>query len=73
MKVDCPKLAKKNGHKERKESKSKKVYVAWDDNEVSSFDSESDESDNLALMASHHSGDDEEEVSNEKHSYDNDS
>lgn len=60
MKVDCPKLAKKNGHKGRKESKSKNAYVAWDDNGVSSSsDSKRDESANLELMVSHNSDDEE--------------
>lgn len=73
MKADCPKLAKKSGHTGRKGTKSKKAYVGWDDNEViSSSNSESNERDNLALLISNHSDDEEDEVSKEKLSYDND-
>ena len=57
----CPKLSNKSGHKGKKESNSKKAYVAWDDNGVSSSsDSERDETANLALTTSHDSYDDEE-------------
>lgn len=73
MKAECPNLTKKKYFKGKKEFKSKKAYIAWNDNEVStSSDSESGESEVQALMASHHS-DDEQEVSspmsNEKPSY----
>ncbi|PNX70570.1 hypothetical protein L195_g057525, partial [Trifolium pratense] len=62
MKSDCPTLQKKSGHKGKKEFKPKKVYIAWDDNEISSSsDSESKEYANLALMASHHSDNEYEE------------
>ena len=72
IKPDCPKLSKKNGFKGKKEFKNKKAYVAWEDNEISSSsDSESEECANLALMASHHS-DNEEEVSNEFNLFDDD-
>ncbi|KAK2450001.1 hypothetical protein QL285_009142 [Trifolium repens] len=73
IKTDCPKLAKKSSFKRRKGSKPKKAYIAWDDNEVnSSTDSESEEYANLALMASHHSDDENEEVSSKSSSCDND-
>ena len=56
IKPDCPQLPKKSGSKSKKENKYKKAYVAWEDNEISSSsNSDSDESANLALMASHHS------------------
>src|SRR4051812_12276939 len=58
IKPECRKLSKKNGFKGKKEFKNKKVYIAWEDNEVSSSsDSDSDESANLAIMASHPSDD----------------
>ncbi|CAJ2661925.1 unnamed protein product [Trifolium pratense] len=73
MKSDCPTLQKKSGHKRKKEFKPKKTYIAWDANEISSSsDSESKEYANLALMASHHSDDEYEEVSSKSSSYDND-
>ncbi|KAK2382430.1 rust resistance kinase Lr10 [Trifolium repens] len=73
IKADCPKLAKKSSFKRRKGSKPKKAYIAWDDNDVSSStDSESEEYANLALMASHHSNDENEEVSSKSSSCDND-
>ncbi|KAK2422681.1 gag-protease polyprotein [Trifolium repens] len=73
IKTDCPRLAKKSSFKRRKGSKPKKAYTAWDDNEVSSStDSESEEYANLALMASHHSDDENEEVSSKSSSCDND-
>ena len=72
IKPDCPKLSKKNGFKGKKEFKNKRAYVAWEDNEISSSsDSDSDESANLALMASHHSDDEEGEVSYDNSLYDN--
>ncbi|KAK2400748.1 gag-protease polyprotein [Trifolium repens] len=73
IKTDCPRLAKKSSFKKRKGSKPKKAYIAWDDNEVSSStDSESKEYANLALMASHHSDGENEEVSSKSSSCDND-
>ncbi|KAK2423291.1 rust resistance kinase Lr10 [Trifolium repens] len=73
IKNECPSLQKKNGFKSKKFKKSKRAYIAWDDNEVgSSSDSESEEYANLALMASHHSDDEDEEVSSRSSSYDND-
>jgi len=58
--------------KARKEFKKKRAYIAWEDNEVSSSsDSDSDESANLALMASHHSDDEEGEVSYDDSLFDN--
>lgn len=73
MKADFPNLAKKSSHKRKKEFKSKKVHIAWDDNEVSSSsNSENEECANFALMVSHHFYD-EQEVSdyelNDKSSY----
>ncbi|CAJ2657071.1 unnamed protein product [Trifolium pratense] len=73
IKTDCPKRGKKSSFKRRKESKPKRAYIAWDDNEVSSSsNSESEEYAKLALMASHHSDDECEEVSSKSSSYDND-
>ena len=64
IKLVCPRLSKKGGFKGKKDFKNKKAYVAWEDNEISSSsESESDECANLALMASHHSDDEEDEVS----------
>ena len=63
IKTGCPKLSKKIKHKGRKESKSIKAYVAWDDNEISSLSkSESDECSNHALIATHEFEDEEEKV-----------
>ena len=54
IKLDYPNLSKKDGNKGRKDSKYKKAYITWDDNEVStSSESENDECANLALMATH--------------------
>ncbi|XP_050882935.1 uncharacterized protein LOC127086256 [Lathyrus oleraceus] len=73
IKPDCPQLPKKSGFKSKKENKYKKAYVAWEDNEISSSsDSDSDESANIALMASHHSDDEVNEVSNDFSLFDND-
>src|ERR1044072_5748785 len=73
IKPDCPKLSKKGGFKGKKDLKNKKAYIAWEDNEISSSsESDSGESANLALMASHHSDDENVEVSNEFSIYDND-
>ncbi|CAJ2660665.1 unnamed protein product [Trifolium pratense] len=73
IKTDCPNLAKKSTFKRRKESKPKRAYIAWDDNDISSSsESESEEYANLALMASHHSDDESEEVSSKSSSYNND-
>ncbi|XP_050896251.1 uncharacterized protein LOC127102991 [Lathyrus oleraceus] len=70
IKTYCPKLSKKNSFNKRKYSKSKRAYIVWEDNEVSSSsDSESEECVNLALMDSHHFDDEEEEVSNETSSH----
>ncbi|XP_058763525.1 uncharacterized protein LOC131636971 [Vicia villosa] len=72
IKPECPKLSKKNVFKGKREFKNKKAYIAWEDNEVSSSsDSDSDESANLALMASHHSDDEEGEVSYDDSLFDN--
>lgn len=62
MKAYYPNISKKSSHKEKKEFKSKKACIAWDDNEVSSSsNSKNEEYANFALIASHHS-DDEQEV-----------
>lgn len=61
IKTYCPKLTKKSGFKSRKETKSKRAYIAWEYNEISSSsNSENDENENLALMASHHSNEEDE-------------
>jgi len=69
IKSGCPTLQKKNGFKNKKDRKSKKSYVEWNDNEINSS---SDEEANMTLMASRHSND-EQEVSdyelNDKPSY----
>ena len=71
VKSECPTLEKKNNYfKRKKDKRPKKAYVAWDDNEISS--SSDKEHVNLALIATHHSDDEKEEVSNETSSYDND-
>ena len=63
MKADCPSFTKKNGDKGKKEFKQRRAYIAWEENDISSSsESEDEEYANLALMASHHS-DDEQEVS----------
>ena len=72
IKPECPKLAKNHDNKGKKDYK-KKAYIAWDDNEISSSsDSDSDQSVNLALMASHHSDDEDDEVSSNFSIFDND-
>lgn len=64
MKADCPILAKKNNHKGKKEFKPRRAYIAWEDNDISSSsESKNEESVNMTLMASHHSDDEENEVS----------
>src|SRR3954466_8716895 len=64
VKSECPKLEKKNKYfKKNKDKKSKKAYVAWDDNEIIS--SSDEEHVNLALVATHHSDDEDDEFSNE--------
>ncbi|XP_050875904.1 uncharacterized protein LOC127079563 [Lathyrus oleraceus] len=73
IKSDCLKLSKKGGFKGKKELKNKEAYVAWEDNEISSSsESKSDECENIALMVSHHSDDEENEVSNNFSLYDSD-
>ncbi|XP_050908720.1 uncharacterized protein LOC127122424 [Lathyrus oleraceus] len=72
IKPECPKLAKNRDNKGRKDY-NKKAYIAWDDNEISSSsDSDSDQNANLALMASHHSDDEGDEVSSNFSIFDND-
>src|SRR3954471_14551680 len=71
VKSECPKLEKKNKYfKKNKDKKSKKAYVAWDDNEISS--SSDEEHAILALVATHHSDDEDNEDSNEFSLFDND-
>ncbi|XP_050896565.1 uncharacterized protein LOC127103342 [Lathyrus oleraceus] len=73
IKPDCPKLSKKGGFKGKKEFKNKKVYVALEDNEISSSsESEIYECANIALMTSHHFDDEEDEVSNNFSLYNSD-
>ncbi|XP_058750996.1 uncharacterized protein LOC131624016 [Vicia villosa] len=73
IKPNCPKLSNSGGVKGKKYFKNKKPYVAWEDNEISSSsDSDSDESANLELMASHHFNDEDNKVSNEFSIYGND-
>jgi len=52
MKAECPNKEGKE-KKSSKKGKSKKAYIAWDENEVSSpsFSSSEDEKSNLCLMA----------------------
>lgn len=73
IKKDCPKFTKKSGLKNRKETKSKRAYIAREDNEInSSSESKSEECEKISLMASHYSDDENEEVSNDFFLYDND-
>src|SRR4051812_39107703 len=74
VKSECPTVEKKNKYfKRNKDKKSKKAYIAGEDNEVSSSSgSKSKEYTNLALMASHHSDDEDNEVSNKFTIYEND-
>ncbi|CAI8600976.1 unnamed protein product [Vicia faba] len=70
VKSECPTLEKKKNYfKRNKEKKSKKAYM---ERENSSSDFESNQRINIALMDSHHSDDEIEEVSNEFSLYDND-
>jgi hypothetical protein len=72
IKPECPKLAKNRDNKGKKDY-NRKAYIAWDDNEISSSsNSDSDQSANLALMASHHSDDEDDEVSSNFSIFDND-
>jgi len=55
IKVDCPSLQKKYGFNGKKDKRSKKAYIAWEDNKInSSLDSENEKHTHLTLMASHH-------------------
>jgi hypothetical protein len=58
----CPSLQKKKPFKGKQDMKPTRAYIAWDDNDISSSDSESGEQVNLALMMSHHSDDEEDEL-----------
>ena len=72
IKPECPKLAKNRDNKGKKDY-NRKAYIAWDDNEISSSsNSDSDQSANLALIASHHSDDEGDEVSSNFSIFDND-
>ena len=53
VKSDCPALQKKIKVNDKKDGKSKREYVAWKGNEVSS--SSNEEQTNMTLMTSHHS------------------
>ena len=54
IKAECPNNESKEkvDYKEERRGKSKKAYIAWDDNEVSSSSSSDDEEANLCLKAS---------------------
>lgn len=52
VKSECPALEKTNKVKSKKDKHPKKVYVAWDDNEISSY-LDKDHA-NKAFMVSHH-------------------
>ena len=53
-----PSLANKSSFKGKTNFKPNKVYIAWDDNKVSSSsDSKNENFENFTLMASHHSND----------------
>jgi len=58
IKAECPnnEIKERADFKNEKRGKAKKAYVAWDDNEVSSFSSSDDEEANLCLRASVSSG-----------------
>ncbi|XP_050895369.1 uncharacterized protein LOC127101987 [Lathyrus oleraceus] len=72
IKLECPKLAKNHDNKGKKDY-NRKAYIAWDDNEISSSsDFDSDQSVNLALIVSHHSDDEGDEVSSNFSIFDND-
>ena len=63
VKSECPTLEKKKKYFKRNEDKkSKKAYIAW---ESSSSDSKNNQRVNLALVDSHHSDSEDDEVSNE--------
>lgn len=72
VKSECPSFQKKNKLDIKKEKRLKKAYVEWDDNEISSSSNE-DHASNV-LTTSHHSSDEEYEVSDseidDKPSYD---
>lgn len=61
IKSECPSLQKKNKVKRKKDKRAKKAYVEWFDNEIKS--SLEEEQANITLMVSHHSDDEENEVS----------
>jgi len=54
IKVECPnnEVKEKRDFKKEKKGKTKKAYVAWDDNDASSSSSSDDEGANLCLQAS---------------------
>lgn len=81
IKADCPTLKKMDSYSKNfnnnkvnnYNNKTKKAYIVWDDNDISSSsDSDNEENAQIALMASHQSEDELDEVSNsfELHSYD---
>lgn len=61
VKSECHTLKNKDKFKSNNHKRENRVYVKWDDNEISS--SSNEEHANKALMASHHSSDEEHEVS----------
>ena len=54
IKAECPNNESKDkvDFKGERRGKTKKAYIAWDDNEISSFSSSEDEETNLCLKAS---------------------
>lgn len=69
IKSDCPFLQKNNGFKNKKDKKSRRAYIAWEDNnDITTSNSKNKKQAHLSLMVPHHLNDDE--VSNVKLSYD---
>ena len=54
IKSECPnnEVKEKGDFRKEKKGKTKKAYIAWDDNDVSSSSSSDDEETNLCLLAS---------------------
>lgn len=67
LKSECPTLQKKIKVNSQKEMKSKRAYVAWKDNVVSS--SSDEEQENMESVASHHYDEEENEISDLEPSY----
>lgn len=79
FKTECPENENKKDFKEKKDFKGKKhgksrrAYIAWDDNDISSSsDSDSEERENFSLMASHDS-DEKPDISSNYDSFDEES